>query len=47
MLLTTGGYEFYPSLAANAGGAMLTWLNPRPSATVNSASGLGIYSFGP
>ena len=47
MLLTAGGYEFHPSLAANASSAMLTWLNPRPAADVSSAGALGIYPFGP
>jgi len=47
VLLTAGGYEFHPSLSANASSAMLTWLNPRSATNVNSAGGLAIHPFGP
>jgi hypothetical protein len=48
MLLTDGGFQTYPSIAATPAGALLTWLNPRASeGMVNTAGGLSLYPFGP
>lgn len=47
MLLTSGGYELYPTMATSPTVAMLAWFSPRASGDANAVGGVALHPFGP